>query len=144
MRNEYLSRTATFTAENIDKLFYEVGEEVVSRPDADITDTLALAAASRLMAEAVAHEVFGETTQKSVTLRGEDFAVRVKVATDRVGALAMKAHVDRKEDGEGLDRVMRVIGACSFLAALVEEKLFGSDHVEEHKSVNNEKEETNE
>lgn len=142
MKNEYLSRTATFTAKNIDKLFEEAGTELVARSDVDLVDTITLATASRLMHEAVSHEVFGETTQRSATLRGEDFSVRATIALDRIASIAMASHTDRDDDVDSVARVFNVVGACTYLKAMVEDKLFGSDHVEEHKSVNSEKEDT--
>lgn len=141
MKNEYLSRTVTSTAKNIDKLFEEAGTELVARSDVDLVDTITLATASRLMHEAVGHEVFGGTTQESVTLRGEDFSVKATIALDRIASCAMSAHTDRNE-GDSVARVFNVVGACAYLKAMVEDKLFGSDHVEEHEAVENEKEET--
>lgn len=138
MKTEYLNRTATFTAKNLHKLFEEAGEEVVLRPDADLVDILTLAAASKLMLEAVTQEAFGGDRSAVVTLRGEDYAVKAKAALDRVAACAMATQTDRKEEGESLARVFHVIGACAYLSALVEDKLFGSDHVEEHEAVSKE------
>ena len=108
----------------------------------NIVDIIVLAAASKLMLEAVTQEAFGGDKSEVVTLRGEDYAVKAKAALDRVAACAMETQTVRKEESESLARVFHVIGACAYLSALVEDKLFGSDHVEEHEAEGKEKEET--
>lgn len=144
MKNEYLCRTATFTAKNLDKLFEEIGEELVGRPDCDLRDVLTIATASRLMVEGLTIELSAGSKDTPVTLRGEDFAVKAIAAVSRVGRVSMLAHTDREDEDASVSRVFEIVGACAYLTSLAADKLYDSDHIEEHKAVKNEKEETDE
>lgn len=142
MKNEYLCRTATFTAKNLDKLFEEMGEELVGRPDCDLMDVLTIATASRLMVEALTNELSAGSKDAPVTLRGEDFAVKAIAAVSRIGRVSMLAHTAREGEDASVSRVFEVIGACAYLTSMVTDKLYDSDHVEEHEATK--KEEPNE
>ena len=144
MKNEYLCRTATFTTKNIEKLFEEAGEELVGRPECDIVDVLTIAAASRFMRDAISVELSTGGENTAVSMRGEDFAVKTDLALARIGRASMYSHTERVDGEEDatLTRVFAVLGACVCLGGMVEEKLYGSDHVEEHEAIK--KEESNE
>ena len=130
MKNEYLNRTATFTATNLDNLITEVGDETVGRPDCDVVDVFVLATASRILAEALAADVCSNNDE-AITLRGEDFAAKAGAALRRLKNAAMHSHTHMKEGGDSMGRVFNVLGASVYMLLGVEDKLYDSDHVKE-------------
>lgn len=141
MKNEYLTRTATIVPENVEKLVTEVGGDLVERDEVGLHDTLAIGIAGLTVKGALGREIFGESTE-AVTISGAEFAAKAATAARNLFGSAMEADDALPPEGRDINNVFRLMGTISVLLLGVADKLFDSDHVEEHEAVK--KEETNE
>ena len=141
MKNEYLTRTATIVPENVEKLVAEVGSDLVARDDVDLRDTLGIGIVGVTVKGALVEEIFGESTE-AVTISGAEFAAKAAAAARHLFGNAMEANDALPPEGRNINHVFNLMGTVSVLLLGVEDKLFDSDHVEEHEAVK--KEETNE
>lgn len=144
MKNEYLNRTATIGPKNIHRLLTEVGEAIVDRDDVDLLETIGIGLTTNLVDAHLTNELFGDS-EEAITLRGEDFAAKemaiFRAIWSCVDAVAEK-HKDDETSSNVIGNTFRMMGTAAALLLGVEDKLFDSDHVEEHEAVK--KEETNE
>lgn len=141
MKNEYLTRTATIVPENVEKLVVEVGGDLVTRDEVGLRDTLAIGIVGVTVKGALVREIFGETTE-AVTISGAEFAAKAATAARNLFGSALEASETRPKEVRSINDVFRLMGTVSVLLLGIEDKLFDSDHVEEHKAVK--KEETDE
>ena len=138
MKNEYLNRAATFTAKNIHNLLKEVGESLVTRDDVDIVETIGIGLSSNLINVCMVDDLFAGNTDEAITLRGEDFAAKEMAILRSVWAQVDAVTTDLENDGDAdvIGNTFRMMGTIATLLLGLEDKLFDSDHVEEHKAVN--------
>ena len=144
MKKEYMNRTATIGPKNIHNLLKEVGESLVARDDVDLLETIGIGLTSNLVNARLTKELFGDS-EEAITLRGEDFAAKEMAIFRAIWGCVDDVVEDLKDDGVSsnvIGNTFRMMGTAAALLLGVEDKLFDSDHVEEHEAVK--KEETNE
>ena len=140
MKNEYLTREATISAESLTNLLTEIGTEMVDRDCVDLRETVGIGLTAVLVRHALTHELFGDAPDETgaVTVSGADFAAKEMSVLRDVWHLASEA----VQEGHQFGASLRLGGTVAALLLSVEDKLFDSDHVEEHEPVK--KEETHE
>jgi hypothetical protein len=144
MKNEYLTRTATIAPENIRHLLKEVGEALMSRDDVALIETIGIGLTTRIVYAHLTRALFGDS-EEAITLRGEDFAAKEMAIFRALWSCVDDVAEELKDDEPSsnvIGNTFRMIGTAAALLLGVEDKLFDSDHVEEHEAVK--KEETNE
>ena len=137
MKNEYLSRSVTINRKSLETLVKEVGEALVPKEDVGIKETMLLAVASGSITCFLREDLFGGSDE-AITVRGEDFAAKELAALRKLRGYADEAGAVA---GNGAAKYL-LSGLALYVVTELEDKLFGSDHVEEHEAVENEKEET--
>lgn len=137
MKSEYLNRSVTINHKSLETLVEEVGKDLVEEGDVGIKETMILAVASGSITCFLREDLFGESDE-AITVRGEDFAAKELAALRKLSDCADEA--DALTPGKDVTKYV-LAGLALYVVARLEDKLFGSDHVEEHEAVKNKKEE---
>lgn len=138
MKTEYLNRTVTINRDSLEQAVNDLGLELVHALNAGITDTILGALATKLTRRKIVRILFGDRDE-AVTIRGEDFAAKeMEVLRELYDGGVLSAEAQ----DAGHDPVYNLCGRTVELLLHLEDKLFGSDHVEEHEAEGKEKEET--
>lgn len=137
MKKEYMNRTATIGPKNIHNLLKEVGESLVSRDDVDLIETIGIGITTNLVHAHLTKELFGGS-EEAITLSGENFAAKEMSVFRAIWGCVDDAVEDIKDDEDSsnvIGNTFRMMGTAAALLLGIEDKLFDSDHVEEHKAV---------
>ena len=138
MKNEYLSRTVTLNRKSLERAVNDTGVDLAMGRDGDLIEVTLAALATKITRSKLCRAMFGDSDEP-VTILGSDFASKELEALREVyedGATTAK------KMEANCAPVFDLCGRAVELLLHLEDKLFGSDHVEEHESVKNEKEDT--
>lgn len=137
MKDEYLHRAATIGPKNIHRLLAEAGEAIVGRDGVDLLETIGIGLTANLVNAHLTNELFGDS-EEAITLHGEDFAAKemaiFRAIWSRVDDVAEK-HKNDETYSSVIGNTFRMMGTAAALLLGVEDKLFDSDHVEEHEEA---------
>lgn len=137
MKTEYLNRAVTISRDSLHELMLSMAKEKVGTADSleGMMQSASYAATLTLVEDALSAELFPD--DRAITIRGEDYAVKAHTAL-RGLVVTICDFKGRHDFTMGLAET--VLGEQLTAFFEVEDKLFGSDHVEEHEAVKNEKE----
>lgn len=135
MKTEYLNRAVTISRDSLHELGLSMAKEKIGAADSleGVAESIRFAAAMAIGEDALSAELF--TDDNATTIRGEDYAVKAYTALRNAAAGA--DDFAEKHDSDAVVSAA-VLGELTTVFFEVEDKLFGSDHVEEHESAKEE------